>query len=86
MPNQIFYMNTNEYKVSVRQVSGTLQISDLTITAKTRNQLKKRLKQCLEDMIEVLTPFNKEIEAEEEKKTRKKEEEKNATKKNKNKE
>ena len=75
--DKYIFVNTNEYKASIKQVSGALQINDVSVTAKTRNQLKERLRETLEDVLEVLNEFNAQIDIEQKsKQTKKKKDEK----------
>ena len=62
------FVGTNEYKASIKQVSGSLQINDVSVTAKTRGQLKQRLRDTLMDVLDVLNDLNKEIDTEKESK------------------
>ena len=61
MFEKYIYVNTNEYRLSIKQVSGTLQINDLTVNGKCRKQLCTRLDLTISDVFEVLNKYNKEI-------------------------
>jgi len=66
MFEKYIFVGTNEYKASIKQVSGALQINDVSVTAKTRGQLKQRLRDTLTDVLDVLNDFNKAIDTEKE--------------------
>jgi len=68
MFEKYIFAGTNEYKASIKQVSGALQINDVSVTAKTRGQLKQRLRDTLIDVLDVLNELNKEIDTEKESK------------------
>lgn len=68
MFEKYIFAGTNEYKASIKQVSGALQINDVSVTAKTRGQLKQRLRDTLVDVLDVLNELNKEIDTEKESK------------------
>ena len=68
MFEKYLFIGTNEYKASIKQVSGALQINDVSVTAKTRCQLKQRLRDTLMDVLDVLNDLNKEIDTEKESK------------------
>jgi len=59
---KLWNLNTNEYKASVKQVSGSLQIGDLTISAKSEKQLDKRLRNSLKIVLDILSDFNEKID------------------------
>jgi len=64
MFEKYLFVGTNEYKASIKQVSGSLQINDVSVTAKTRGQLKQRLRDTLEDVLDILNDLNMEIDTE----------------------
>jgi len=66
MFEKYLFVGTNEYKASIKQVSGALQINDVSVSAKTRSQLKQRLRDTLMDVLDVLSDLNKEIDTEKE--------------------
>jgi len=61
MFEKYIYINTNEYRLSIKQVSGTLQINDLTVNGKCREQLCKRLDLTISDVFKVLNKYNMEM-------------------------
>lgn len=75
MFEKYIFVGTNEYKASIKQVSGALQINDVSVTAKTRGQLKQRLHDTLMDVLDVLNDLNKEIDTEKESKKKTKDKE-----------
>ena len=62
MFEKYIYVNPNEYRVSVKQVSGMLQINELTVNGKCWKQLAKRLDNAIDEVFKVLNKYNKEIE------------------------
>ena len=65
--DKYIFVNTNEYKADIKQVSGSLQIDKLSVTAKTQAQLHDRLNNCLEDVLSILSDFNEKIDNNKEK-------------------
>lgn len=83
MFEKYLFVGTNEYKASIKQVGGSLQINDVSVSAKTRSQLRQRLKDTLTDVLDVLDELNKEIDTEATKKKKKEVKEKAKADKNK---
>jgi len=59
---------TNEYKVSIRQAGGIIQISDLSVSGRTLKQMTKRLDEAIKETLKIIGPYNKELMGEKKKK------------------